>query len=112
MINVTVSLAFIAGLLSFVSPCVLPLVPAYVGYMTNRITAQAVSEWAVVTPSPTASMDVVRKNRFQMALHGVAFVGGFTFVFVVFGLAIEAGTRLLSSTFYDMQRFTIPHVGG
>lgn len=112
MINVTVWLAFIAGLLSFVSPCVLPLVPAYVGYLTNRVTAQAVSELTPPGSPATARVEVVRNNRFQMALHGIAFVAGFTFVFVVFGLAIEAGTRLLSSTFYQLQRVTIPHVGG
>src|SRR5258708_6193421 len=103
MINVTIGLAFIAGLLSFVSPCVLPLIPAYVGYMANRVTAQATSARSVMSVLP-ASVEVVRKNRFQMTLHGVAFVAGFTFVFVVFGLAIEAGTQLLSSTFYEVQR--------
>src|SRR5260221_11234564 len=112
MVNVTVWLAFVAGLLSFVSPCVLPLVPAYVGYMTNRVTAKIVSEsTSIVAPSAT-SVEVVQENRFQMALHGLAFVAGFTFVFVIFGLAIQAGTRLLSSTFYDIQRVVIPHVGG
>src|SRR5260370_35631778 len=47
-----------------------------------------------------------------MRLAGPAFVAGFTFVFVVFCLAIEAGTRLLSATFYEVQRVIIPHVGG
>lgn len=112
MINVTVGLAFVAGFLSFASPCVLPLVPAYVGYMANRLTAKATSELAILTDVSTTSVEVVRKNRFQMGLHGLAFVAGFTFVFVVFGLAIEAGTRLLSSTFYEVQRVIIPHVGG
>src|SRR5713226_696852 len=104
MINVTVGLAFIAGLLSFVSPCVLPLIPAYVGYMANRVTAQATSESAAMIRAAPGSIEMVQKNRFQMALHGVAFVIGFTFVFVVFGLVITAGTRLLSSAFYDIQR--------
>ncbi|MHB8627605.1 MAG: hypothetical protein ACYDBJ_10640 [Aggregatilineales bacterium] len=36
MLNVTPALAFIAGLLSFVSPCVLPLVPGYVGYRRSE----------------------------------------------------------------------------
>jgi len=33
--NITVPLAFLAGLLSFISPCVLPLVPVYLGYLTG-----------------------------------------------------------------------------
>lgn len=31
--NLTLPIAFLAGLLSFASPCVLPLVPAYIGYL-------------------------------------------------------------------------------
>ncbi len=111
MINVTVWLAFIVGFLSFISPCVLPLVPAYVGYMGNRVTAQVVTGLSTITV-PGISVQVAQTRRFQMALHGVAFVAGFMFVFVVFGLAITAGTRLLSSMFYEIQRVIIPHVGG
>ena len=43
--NITLGLAFLAGLASFLSPCVLSLVPAYVGYLGGR-TAGA-GEWAV-----------------------------------------------------------------
>ena len=34
--ELTLGLAFIAGLVSFISPCVLPLVPAYVGYLSGQ----------------------------------------------------------------------------
>ncbi len=34
-------LAFGAGLLSFLSPCVLPLVPAYIGYLSGHAVGQA-----------------------------------------------------------------------
>ncbi len=43
MLNVTLWLAFLSGLISFISPCMLPLIPAYVGYMGNRVTAQVTS---------------------------------------------------------------------
>ena len=112
MLNVSPFLAFIAGLLSFFSPCVLPLVPGYIGYMTNRVTTQVVSEptdWVARTVSP---IEIVQKNRFFMALHGLSFVMGFTFVFVVFGLAIDTGTQIVASTFYDIQRQIIPRIGG
>ncbi|HSE52386.1 MAG TPA: cytochrome c biogenesis protein CcdA, partial [Gemmatimonadales bacterium] len=33
--NVTLAVAFVAGLLSFLSPCVLPLVPSYLGFITG-----------------------------------------------------------------------------
>ena len=35
-VTATLPLAFVAGVLSFLSPCVLPLVPAYVFYLTGR----------------------------------------------------------------------------
>jgi len=72
--NVTASLAFLAGLASFLSPCVLALVPAYVGYLGGR----------AVTPS-----GVVVANRWATFSHGVAFVLGFRIggvVVTIFGL--------------------------
>lgn len=111
MINVTAWLAFVSGFLSFISPCVLPLVPAYVGYMTNRVTLQALAGAGGVT-SGSMTVSVGQKHRVQMALHGIAFVVGFTFVFVVFGLALTAGTQLVATTAYGIERDIIPHVGG
>src|SRR5690349_16038288 len=84
------SLALIAGLVSFLSPCVLPLVPAYIGYMggrvTNTVAAQA-SSGAALTTRPMLG------SRFSTMLHGLAFVAGFTFVFVALGLL---GTAFVS----------------
>ncbi|HUN09000.1 MAG TPA: cytochrome c biogenesis protein CcdA, partial [Aggregatilineales bacterium] len=51
----TLGLAFIAGLLSFVSPCVLPLVPAYIGYMGGRMT-NALSAQAALASSGNRTM--------------------------------------------------------
>ena len=36
---VTIPIAFAAGLLSFLSPCVLPLIPAYIGYLSGTVVA-------------------------------------------------------------------------
>lgn len=82
--NLTVGLAFIAGLISFVSPCVLPLVPAYIGYMggrvTNTVAAQVAAGGGQVALRQTAS------TRFNTVIHGLFFIGGFTFVFVTLGI--------------------------
>ena len=64
--NITLAAAFLAGLLSFISPCVLPLIPVYLGYLSG-------STMVGDQPPP-------RKLVFS---HALLFVAGFTFVFVV-----------------------------
>jgi len=64
--HVTIFAAFLAGLLSFVSPCVLPLIPVYLGYLTGS---------TVVGDQPPA--------RSLVFSHALMFVAGFTFIFVV-----------------------------
>jgi cytochrome c-type biogenesis protein len=81
-LNVTVGLAFLAGLASFLSPCVFSLVPAYIGYLGGRSAAIAQSE------SPV--------NRWNIFTHGLAFVLGFSFVFILLGVAASALGGLLS----------------
>ncbi len=83
--NVTIGLALVAGLLSFISPCVLPLVPAYIGYMGGRLTHNISRQTAV-----GADTSISWVLRLQMLLHGVAFVLGFTIIFVLIGLFTTA----------------------
>jgi cytochrome c-type biogenesis protein len=73
--GVSLGLAFLAGLASFISPCVLSLVPAYVGYLGSR---------AVVT---TGQPGV---HRWATFTHGVAFVLGFSVFFIALGAAASA----------------------
>ncbi len=84
------SLALIAGLVSFLSPCVLPLVPAYIGYMGGRVTNTVAAQTAGGT---AVAVKPALSSRFSTMLHGLAFVGGFTFVFVAIGLL---GTAFVS----------------
>ena len=84
--NINVSLggmglAVLAGLLSFLSPCVLALVPAYVGYLGGR---------------SVSSSGEVTDNRWTTFSHGLAFVIGFSLVFVIGGAAVGAIGSLLS----------------
>jgi len=78
---VSVGLAFLAGLASFLSPCVLSLVPAYVGYLGSR---------AITTEGAVA-----RTRRATMT-HGLFFVLGFSLIFVALGaLAGSLGLLLV-----------------
>jgi cytochrome c-type biogenesis protein len=72
-VNVSFAGAFLAGLLSFLSPCVLPLIPSYVTY----ITGLSFSDIKAEHPS--------HKVRQQTIIHSLLFVGGFTTVFVLLG---------------------------
>ena len=84
-----VPLAIIAGLVSFASPCVLPLVPGYLGYVTGMAAAPHRSVAGVrdgsgsSTGAPVTLRDV---DRGRMVLGVSLFVAGFTLVFVVFGV--------------------------
>jgi cytochrome c-type biogenesis protein len=70
--------AFMAGLLSFLSPCVLPLVPSYVGF----ITGMTLPEMA---------------GRRRVALtHALLFVLGFSLIFVILGASATALGRALN----------------
>ena len=92
--GVSVALAFVAGLLSVASPCVLPLVPAYLGYLTGASLEAPVAERPVVvsqSASGGASLAVAQPVASALPspfLHSVSFVGGFTAVFVAMGASV------------------------
>ena len=75
--GISPAIAFLAGLVSFVSPCVLPLVPAYLAYLGARAgqPALAVGPGAAAAPA-TQSLPV--------AAAGVGFVAGLSLVFILF----------------------------
>lgn len=90
--SVSLGLAFLAGLASFLSPCVFSLVPAYIGYLGGRaVGGEATS----------------RKNRWVTFSHGLAFVLGFSVVFILLGVATSAFGHLL----FDL-RFLLAKAGG
>jgi cytochrome c-type biogenesis protein len=75
--------ALIAGLISFVSPCVVPLVPGYLGYVSGMAGASA------------AGGSTARASRPRLVLGVAMFVAGFTTVFVVLGVAFASlGARV------------------
>lgn len=71
--NISLVAAFSAGLLSFVSPCVLPLVPSYISYITGLSIEQLT--------------DATVRSKFKksIVINALLFIAGFTTVFVSFG---------------------------
>lgn len=87
--SLSLFVAFTAGLLSFLSPCVLPLVPSYVTFITGM------------------GLDDVSRARRTALVHASLFVLGFTFIFVALGAGASAFGQLLRE-----YRVWIARVGG
>ncbi|HEY1421416.1 MAG TPA: cytochrome c biogenesis protein CcdA [Candidatus Dormibacteraeota bacterium] len=77
--GISPALAVLAGLVSFVSPCVLPLVPAYLAYLGAR-AAQPVPVTAGGAVAPVES----RPSSLPVAAAGAGFVAGLSVVFILF----------------------------
>jgi len=77
--------AFAAGLLSCASRCGLPLVPAYLGYLTGASSLAAVSASG---PGAAAATAVSTRAAPSPFFHALSFVGGFSLVFVILGTSI------------------------
>ena len=73
--DVSISAAFLAGVLSFFSPCVLPIVPGYLGYLGSLKQADHNSALA---------------KRFRLVVASLFFVAGFVTVFVLIGVSSTA----------------------
>lgn len=93
--HITVGISFLAGLVSFISPCVLPLVPAYLSLLTGRSLEQLQGE-------------ETRAGLRGIAVgHALAFILGFTVVFVALGLTASVLGGVLNAN-----RLLIAQVGG
>jgi len=91
--SVGIAVAFLAGLLSFLSPCVLPLVPSYVSFVTGLGMEELES----------GGSDVKRVTL----VHSLLFVAGFTIIFMLMGASATYVGQLLRS-YQDL----IARIGG
>jgi len=80
MVEITFLVAFLAGIVSFLSPCILPLIPAFLGYLAGTNAKEA--------------------SRGQLFTHALLFVLGFSSVFALLGVLLNT---LLSDVAYDVQ---------
>jgi cytochrome c-type biogenesis protein len=87
MENVTLLAAFIAGVLSFISPCVLPLIPGYLSFVSG-VTLDEMRGTGTGVAAPAG----VRRRAVTMSL---AFVLGFSLVFISLGASATALGALL-----------------
>lgn len=76
--SVGIAVAFLAGTLSFLSPCVLPLIPSYLSFITGL------------------SLDELGARRWLAFTHALLFISGFTLIFVALGATATSLGRLLN----------------
>jgi cytochrome c-type biogenesis protein len=76
--NISAYLAFLAGILSFLSPCVLPLVPAYISYLTGSRIADLNNG----------------KSKLNTLYKSFGFVIGFSIVFIIMGASVSSISKL------------------
>ncbi len=76
--SLTLAIAFLAGLATFLAPCILPVIPAYVSYLGGRYARSASVEGNRQQP------------RGAVLLHALAFIAGFTSIFLLFNIVAAA----------------------
>jgi cytochrome c biogenesis protein CcdA/peroxiredoxin len=109
--NISFGLAFLVGIISFLSPCVLPLVPAYIGYLGGRLT-NGVASQVKVNAVGQAVLQPAGRTRFHIVLHGLFFVLGFSFVFVTIGLLSTAFVQQIGGRNINLVTGMISRFGG
>jgi cytochrome c-type biogenesis protein len=82
--DISIFIAFSAGFLSFVSPCVLPLIPSYITYITG------------VSFKDLSDAETRRKLRWATACHSLLFIMGFSTVFILMGASATYLGQLLT----------------
>jgi cytochrome c-type biogenesis protein len=88
--SANIFLALFAGFVSFASPCVLPLVPIYLGYMSGAAMQQG----------------QVQAPRWRLVLHALSFVAGFSFIFILLGASVGLLSDWLLEYRQQLQIFT------
>ena len=68
---IKLAIAFGAGFISFLSPCVLPIIPGYVSYITGK------------------KLDEIQQNRKIVLLKTITFSLGFSLIFIILGIGVS-----------------------
>jgi cytochrome c-type biogenesis protein len=91
MIDITFGVAFLAGIVSFLAPCVLPIIPGFLAYLAGTSVEKA-----------------DRRARLEIFLNSVFFVLGFSLVFAALGVLL---TTALEAIAYDVSLW-LSRIGG
>jgi cytochrome c-type biogenesis protein len=92
--NISFMIVFVEGLLSFFSPCVIPLIPVYISYLSGN--ASQVNEYGLMV-----------YNRKKLFFHTICFVLGISFAFFILGMSFTA-----LGSFFQSHRLLFTRIGG
>ena len=90
MVDISIFVAFAAGLVSFLAPCVLPIIPGFLAYLSGTTLTES------------------RSKRREIFLNSLFFVIGFSLVFAVLGVLLNT---VLESIAYDVRTW-LSRIGG
>ena len=105
--GISAAAVFVQGLLSFFSPCVLPLVPLYLGYLAGGLNVAAEAGSKEGQMAGTAEKHGERGNRLRLFLRVFCFTLGISGAFFVLGLGASA-----AGSFFREQRMLFARIGG
>jgi cytochrome c-type biogenesis protein len=88
--NVTLLAAFVAGLLSFISPCVLPLIPGYLSYISGLSLDEMRGGPPAAAGAAAVAVAAPPHVRRRILISSIAFILGFTLVFIAIGATASA----------------------
>jgi cytochrome c-type biogenesis protein len=94
--DVTFAAAFVAGMLSISSPCILPLIPVYLAHLAG-----------------TSAGEVTPRSRRRVLANAMAYVAGFSLVFILLGVALgAAGAAFGAAGWVSGNRGWLVRIGG
>lgn len=99
MVELTVGIAALAGLGSFLAPCILPMIPAFLAYISGTTLSELQRNNGTVN---------IVANRLNIFLNTLFFVGGFTIVFSILGVVLNSVVSLSAGSILS----SLNHIGG
>ncbi|MGY5149162.1 MAG: cytochrome c biogenesis CcdA family protein [Candidatus Nitrosopumilus sp. bin_68KS] len=99
MVEITLAVAALAGLGSFVAPCILPMIPAFLAYISGTTLTEL---------NQKGNYKTIAINRTNIVLNSIFFVLGFSVVFSILGVIINSVLGTAAGEFVD----TLNQIGG
>src|ERR687896_286903 len=108
MVEVNVLISALAGAGSFFSPCILPILPAFISYLSGTTINEVQSSTANDNSSKGRTLTLRKSTRINIFLNTVYFVLGFSLIFAVLGVALNSVLVNIGTSFQN----TLQIIGG